>query len=354
MDTFDQKLQFTYEINQKILNLIAEIDLLKGKWSVLEDENTGFLNELRNIATIQSIGSSTRIEGATLSDEEIKTLISNLKINQLETSDEQEVIGYYDAQELIFENFQSIDLSENYIKQLHGILLKYSSKDDRQRGLYKALTNKVVATYPGGEQKVIFNTTEPHLVSGEMEKVIGWTAQCLSDRRLHPLMAIGLFIYEFLSIHPFHDGNGRLSRLLTTLLLLKEDYNFIKYVSFERLIEERKKDYYAALMECQQHRHSRQEMIDIWIVFFLTSLRSLGNKLEAKVAQSKLKNRPYLNARQKEILEFITDHGPCKVGDIKTGFPDVSINTLKKDVQYLVEISVIRKEGQRKGTTYQV
>ena len=157
MNTLESKVQFSYSNSQKVIKLISEIDMFKGKWSVLENKSDSFLNELRNIATIQSIGSSTRIEGATLSDQEIKELISRLDINKLETRDEQEVIGYYDDLELIFEDYRNIELTENYIKQLHLVLLKYSARDDRQRGIYKKLTNKVVATYPDGTQKVIFN-----------------------------------------------------------------------------------------------------------------------------------------------------------------------------------------------------
>ena len=354
MLNYEKKLQFSYDVNQKILNLISDIDMFKGKWSILENESVSYLNKLRNIATIQSVGSSTRIEGATLSDQEIKALIADLEVNKIETRDEQEVVGYYDALELIFENYLVIELTENYIKQLHGVLLRYSAKDDRQRGIYKKLTNKVVATYPDGTQKVVFNTTEPHLVPNEMGNLIAWTNQRFKDRSLHPLLVIGLLIYEFLSIHPFHDGNGRLSRLLTTLLLLRQDYNFIKYVSFEHLIEARKRRYYATLMECQQYRGSDREIINVWILFFLESLRSLATKLEAKIQQVDAQSKPYLSSRQKEIVEFIRNNEPCKISDIHSNFPNVSIHTLKKDLKYLVEISILGKTGQRKGTVYRV
>ncbi len=352
MSIYEDKLRFSYEVNQQVLNLISEIDEFKGKWSVLENESLSYLNELKNIATIQSIGSSTRIEGATLSDEEIKLLISDLKINKLESRDEQEVIGYYDALELIFENYSEIELTESYIKQLHGVLLKYSAKDDRQRGIYKTLTNKVVATYPDGTQRVVFSTTEPYLVPNEMGSVIEWSKKRLKDRKIHPLIVIGLLIYEFLSIHPFHDGNGRLSRLLTTLMLIKQDYNFVKYVSFEHLIEERKKSYYAALMECQQRRGGDSEIITEWILFFLNSLRSLAAKLEVKIQNISMEKKPYLNNRQKEIVMFVEKNEPCKLSDIHSNFDDLSINTLKKDLKYLVQESILMKSGQLKGTTY--
>ncbi len=352
MNTLESKIQFNQSNSQKVIKLISEIDTFKGKWSVLENMNVSFLNKLRNIATIQSVGSSTRIEGATLSDQDIKELIAGLDINKLDTRDEQEVVGYYDALELIFENYSDIELTENYIKQLHSILLKYSVKDDRQRGIYKKLTNKVVATYPNGTQKVVFNTTEPNLVPKEMEGIITWTNQSIRENKIHPLIIIALFIYEFLSIHPFHDGNGRLSRLLTTLILLKQEYNFIKYVSFEHLIEERKKDYYTALMECQQNRYTDNEKADKWIIFFLDSIKNLSEKLEIKIKDTSLTKSIYLNERQKQIMSFVEKNELCKIGDIHRSFSDISINTLKKDMKYLVENNLLDKTGQRKGSIY--
>ena len=214
-----EKLVFSPELNNIIIKKVGEIEKFQGKWEALKLSDNEFLNELRHIATIQSIGSSTRIEGSELSDIEVKNLIENLEVNKLEKRDEQEVVGYWETLELLLDNAASIDLSERYIFQLHGLLLKYSSKDEHQRGQYKNLTNKVVAKYPDGSQKTIFNTTEPHMVSKEMDEVISWTNLHLEKNEINPLLVIATFVYEFLSIHPFHDGNGRLSRLLTTLLL---------------------------------------------------------------------------------------------------------------------------------------
>ena len=351
MDTLDHKLNLSFQTNQKIINLIAKIDSFRGKWELIENKNITQLKQLKNIATIQSIGSSTRIEGATLSDAEIEKLISDLKINKLENRDEQEAVGYYNVLELIIENYKNINISENYILQLHSLLLKYSIKDTGQKGSYKRISNKVVANYPDGTQKIIFNTTEPYLVEKEMSDLINWTNKNIDQENYHPLLVIGLFIYEFLSIHPFHDGNGRLSRLLTTLLLLKRGYNFVQYVSFEHLIENRKLQYYAALMECQKTRNTNHENIDKWILFFLDSLELLIKKLELKVQDSNSK-QIYLNKRQEKIYNFIEQNGPCKIGDINKHFTELSINTIKKDLQYLTKNNVILKYGERKGTIY--
>lgn len=347
----DKKLRFEFSTTQKIITKIGFIDSFKGKWLAIELQENRYLRELRRVATIQSIGSSTRIEGATLTNEEVETLISNLKISKLESRDEQEVFGYYEVLEIILDNFDNIELTEGNIFNLHNLLLKYSSKDQSHRGNYKQLSNKVVATYPGGSQRIIFNTTEPFLVKKEMEDLLVWVNRGLAEGNIHPLILIGTFIYEFLSIHPFQDGNGRLSRLLTTLLLIRQQYDFVQYISFENEIEHRKKEYYQALMEAQQKRNTEEEIIDTWILFFLDCLESLIVKLEAKYEKYRKKG-PYLNERQKKILALIKENEPLKMGDLTAFLESESRNTIKKDLLYLIKEGVINKLGQGKGTLY--
>ncbi len=351
MNKYIKKLNFDFSTNQKVLNLIAKIDLYKGKWNIIERQENIYLKELRKIATIESIGSSTRIEGGTLTNSEIKELLDNVKITELKTRDEQEVIGYYDTLELIYENYGNIKLTENYIKQLHQNLLRHSDKDTRHRGQYKSLSNKVVANYPGGVQKVIFNTTEVHLVDSEMNFLINWTNEKFDKEEIHPLIIIAHFVYEFLSIHPFQDGNGRLSRLLTTLLLLQKDYLFIQYVSLENLIEKSKKEYYQALMEGQKNRNKENENISNWTLFFLDKLNELTLKLEAKYDIFKSKGG-YLNERQKLIRDYLLENQPLKLQDIVRKFENININTIKKDLQYLKKEQVITSLGKGKGTIY--
>lgn len=351
MDKFIQKLNFNFETNQRLLQLIAHIDGFRGKWEIAENQENRYLKELRKIATIESIGSSTRIEGALMTDEEVKNLLNDIKITKLKTRDEQEVIGYYEVLELIFESYSSMRLSESYIKQLHQLLLKYSHKDQRHRGAYKSLSNKVVATYPTGEQRTIFATTEPILVAGEMQELIAWTNEQLEQNFIHPLIVIASFIYDFLSIHPFQDGNGRLSRLLTTLCLLQNEYSFVQYVSFENHIEHHKKAYYEALMNGQKNRGTEDEGIELWLIFFLESLKTLTEKLELRYDVFKSKGG-YLNDRQKLIKEYIAVNQPIKVGDLAKQFPEFSLSSLKKDLQYLRQEQVLTMIGKGKGSVY--
>jgi len=290
MDKYTNKLHFDFQTNQKILNLISKIDLYKGKWNSIETQENKYLKELRKIATIESIGSSTRIEGGTLTDKEIEKLLNDVKISKLKTRDEQEVIGYYETLEIIYKNYDNIQLTENYIKQLHKNLLQYSDKDIRHRGQYKSISNKVIANYPGEVQKVIFNTTDVHLVDSEMNNLINWTNEQFEKKEIHSLIIIANFIYEFLSIHPFQDGNGRLSRLITSLLLLQNDYLFIQYVSFENLIEKTKKEYYQTLMDGQKNRNKKNENILEWTLYFLDKLHDMTQKLDAKYDVFKSKN----------------------------------------------------------------
>jgi Fic family protein len=351
MDKFIQKLNFDFVSNQRILQLISYIDGFKGKWNIVENKENRYLKELRKIATIESIGSSTRIEGATLKNKEVEELLNDIKINKLESRDEQEVIGYYEVLELIYDNYAEISLSESYIKQLHQLLLKYSNKDERHSGTYKFLSNKVVANYPTGEQRTIFATTEPAMVAVEMQELVEWTNKQFEHNNIHQLIVIASFIYDFLSIHPFQDGNGRLSRLLTTLCLLQKDYAFIQYISFENHIEQHKKAYYEALMNGQKNRGTANERIDLWLIFFLESLKTLTEKLDQKYDVFKSKGG-YLNDRQKLIKEFIKENQPIKVSDLAKQFSEIGLSTLKKDLQYLRDEQVLTMIGKGKGTIY--
>jgi Fic family protein len=333
------------------MQLVAAIDEYRGKWNIVEKRENRYLKELRRIATIESIGSSTRIEGATMTDEEINQLLKNVKITEFKTRDEQEVIGYYEVLELIYDNFAEIQLSESYIKQLHQLLLKHSEKDVRHRGGYKHLSNKVVATYLTGEQKTVFDTTKPALVEGEMFELIEWTNFQWQEKAIHPLIVLAVFVYEFLSIHPFQDGNGRLSRLLTTLFLLQHGYEFMQYISFENHIEKNKKAYYDALMTAQRKRITHEDIIDKWLLFFLESLKTLTEKLDKKYDVFKQKGG-YLNERQKMLKKFIVEQRTVKISDLSVAFPDISPNTLKKDLQYLRDEQIVSTIGQGKGTVY--
>jgi Fic family protein len=347
----NKKLEFTSAFYQDLMKKLSVIDSFKGTWETIELKNSKHLKELRKIATIESIGSSTRIEGATLTNEEVEKLLKSVKITKLTTREQQEVVGYYDTLKIILDNYEDIDLSERYVHQLHGMLLKHSGKDQSHKGKYKKLSNQVVANYPDGTQRTIFRTTEPGLTAKEMEELLIWVNERIEKTDMHPVMVTAAFVYEFLSIHPYQDGNGRLSRLLTTLLLMKQGYEFTQYVSFEHIIEERKEDYYRALMDGQKNRYKETELIDKWMLFFLDCLVTLIKRLEVKYEiYSKLKKE--LNERQSAILEFIKKEQKVRMSELENVFDTFSRNTLKKDVAYLVSEGLLLKTGERSGTRY--
>ncbi|MCK4749634.1 MAG: Fic family protein [Bacteroidales bacterium] len=346
------KLSFNSEVYQRLSQQLSVLDTFRGNWKARENQLGQYLKELRKIATVESTGSSTRIEGAKLTDQEVEKLLASVKIRKFESRDQQEVVGYYDALEAILGNYADIEISERYIHQLHGILLKHSEKDQAHRGKYKTSSNKVVANYPDGTQRVLFDPTPPHMTPLEMQQLLGWLNERMEKKDMHPLVVIAGFVYEFLSIHPYKDGNGRLSRLLTTLLMLKQDYRFIQYVSFESIIESSKDEYYRVLMEGQQNRYKDNERINGWVLYFMQSLIVLTERLDAKYdTYSKLKTA--LNKRQQQVLDFIRDNEPAQVGDIEKALKE-SRNTLKKDLSYLVREKLLLKTGDRRGSRYHI
>ncbi|MEK7255343.1 MAG: Fic family protein [Bacteroidota bacterium] len=347
----EKKLSFDVKTAQKLFATVARIDQFKGRWVEIEHKENRLLRELRTVATIQSIGSSTRIEGSTLTDEEVEKLLRNIKITQFKTRDEQEVAGYFEALELILDQPQHIELSISNIKTLHNQLMKFNEKDVKHKGDFKKFTNKVVAHYPDGSQRTIFNTTEPYLVDKEMDELVEWTNRELTNKAFHSLFVIGAFVYEFLSIHPFQDGNGRLSRLLTSLLLLREGYDFVQYISFEHIIEARKTAYYRALMAGQQLRSTDHEIIGEWMSFFFSCLEELVQKLDEKYTRY-LKIGGYLNERQRQLLELVREKGAVRLPDAAVQFSEVSERTLKRDLRVLESELLIEKGGRGKAIVY--
>ena len=240
------------EITPDLVRMIGALDEFKGRWEALGDLAPERLNALRKIATVESVGSSTRIEGVTLTDDEVAKLLSGLDPTSFRSRDDQDVAGYAELMKLIFESWGDLPLTENHILQLHSILLRYTDKDERHRGKYKTLPNSVEAFDENGRSLgVIFEPATPFETPRLMDELVAWTQEALESARYHPLLVIAVFIVRFLAIHPFQDGNGRLSRALTTLLLLRAGYGYVPYSSLERVVEENKNAYYLALRRAQ-------------------------------------------------------------------------------------------------------
>lgn len=343
----------TIQITPEMLTLIARVDEFKGAWRALGTLAPDRLSALRRVATIESIGSSTRIEGSKLSDREVERLLSNLQIKSFATRDEQEVAGYADVMDMVFSSWQDISLTENHIKQLHRDLLTYSEKDAWHRGNYKTTSNSVAAFDENGVQiGVVFETSAPFDTPHLMTELISWFQDERDTNRLHPLLLIALLVVVFLEIHPFQDGNGRLSRVLTTLLLLQTGYAYVPYSSLENVIEQNKEAYYLALRQTQGTIRTQNPNWQPWLIFFLRTLAEQVRRLKQKVEREKLvlATLPELSL---QIVEFAREHGRITMGDaIKlTG---VSRNTLKQHFRSLVEQNHLNQQGSGRGVWYEL
>lgn len=338
-------------ISSEMLKLITEIDEFKGAWQLFGRLTPERLQQLKKVATIESIGSSTRIEGSKLSDREVEQLLSNVETYSFASRDEQEVAGYAYVCEEVFQGFESMELTENIIKQLHGWLLKFSVKDQRHRGGYKKHSNNVEAfDHTGKSLGVIFETATPFETPEKMRQLVEWTNIHLMQRIYHPLIVIGIFIVVFLTIHPFKDGNGRLSRILTELLLLKVGYHFIPYSSLESIIERNKESYYLALRKTQESLKLKIPDFNPWLLFFLRSLQKQKIHLEQKITREKalLHYLPELSAK---IITLIHDHGRLTISDIEK-LTEANRNTLKKHLSNLVASGSLLRLGKGKATWY--
>ncbi len=337
-------------ISPEMLSLIGEIDEFKGAWREMSTLSPERLAALKHVATIESIGSSTRIEGAKLSDTKIELLLGQLEHSSFKNRDEQEVAGYAETMETVFENFSDIHFSENYIKQLHGMLLRHSHKDTRHKGQYKTLENHVEARGANGKiLGVIFKTASPFETPSRMQELVAWTKESLEDKSLHPLIIIGLFVVNFLAIHPFQDGNGRLSRILTTLLLLKTGYRYVPFSSLESIIEKNKESYYLALRRTQKTLHQKSPDWIPWLTFFLRSLKKQKERLEVKI-----QNEPHLEGLPPDaiaILEYVRTTGRITTRKAleltKTPRPTIRLRLAK-----LVKLGLLLPHGKGRGSWY--
>jgi Fic family protein len=339
------------QITPDVLSLVAGIDEFKGAWRALGTLAPDRLSALRRVATIESIGSSTRIEGSKLSDREVEQLLSNLQIKSFTTRDEQEVAGYAELMELVFGSWQDITLTENHIRQLHRDLLTHSDKDAWHRGNYKTTSNNVVAFDEEGKALgVVFETATPFDTPRLMDELVAWFNAERTAERLHPLLLIGIWVVVFLEIHPFQDGNGRLSRVLTTLLLLQAGYAYVPYSSLESVVEMNKEAYYLALRRTQGTIRTEAPDWQPWLLFFLRALAEQVRRLERKVEREQivLAVLPDLSL---QIVEFAREHGRITMAEA-VRLTGGNRNTLKQHFRALVERGHLTQHGAGRGAWY--
>lgn len=338
-------------LTQEILAKIAKIDQFKGLWQGGLRISPQILGRLKSWVIITSTGASTRIEGAKMTDEEIARFLRGLKGKHPKSRDEQEVAGYADLIGRIFDNWKTIKLSENWILQFHSLLLQFSNKDQNHKGKYKDSPNIVVMTNKNGEQVILFDPTPPYLVQSEMQAVIEWTNEEIEKGSIHPILVISNFIFEFLAIHPFKDGNGRLSRILTNLLLLRSGYSYVPYVSLDEIIEETKTDYYLALRSTQKNHKTENEDITPWVEYLLNSL--LEQTGGARKLMESDQPEKLLSEKQMHVYQLFEDNKTLGVSEVSVLLRHkIPQATIKQALSRLVVLRLLERIGQARSTRY--
>lgn len=341
-------------VTQEMLQLVARIDEFKGRWQALKAIDRDRLTQLRRTATIESIGSSTRIEGSKMTDAQVETLLANIEIQSFTTRDEQEVAGYAKVMDLVFDSWEFLKLDENHLFQLHTALLRFSSKDERHRGQYKSLDNHVAAFDPDGRPLgVVFETSSPFDTPRHMAELLEWHRNSLRNDELHPLLRVGAFVVWFLAIHPFQDGNGRLSRILTALLLLQAGYSHVLYASIERIVEDNKEAYYRALRATQSSFRSAEADWEPWIIFFLQTLAKQCEVLRQKVEDHRVMQIKQLSPFSAEVLQLFEQHSHLTNREI-VALTNSNRNTVKRVLGELVKEQLLTVEGQGRSVRYRV
>ena len=338
-------------ITPEILAMLSMLDEFKGSWRALGMLAPDRLLALRRVATIESIGSSTRIEGSKLTDGDVEALLEKIEIKSFITRDQQEVVGYADVMELLFSSWEHITFNENHITQLHRDLLAHSTKDNRHRGQYKTHENRVAAfDSDGNEIATIFQTASPFDTPRLMRELVEWVRYTRDNKALHPLLIVAVFVVVFLEIHPFEDGNGRLSRILTTLLLMQAGYVYVPYSSLENVIEQNKQGYYIALRQTQGTVRTDVPNWQPWIAFFLSSLCSQVKRLEVKIEREQLM-LAMLPQLSMQILLIAREQGRVTLASAQLN-TQANRNTVRAHMRKLVALRQLEQHGTGRSTWY--
>jgi Fic family protein len=333
-----------------IVAILAEIDGIRGELKSGLRMTPQAITSLKKSVLVTSAGSSTRIEGSKLSDEEVQKILSKLSISKFADRDSQEVQGYLETLQNVFDSFQALPLREGVITSLHGELMKYSTKDQEHRGSYKKRENIVEITdEKGAVAQIIFETTPAWLTQKEMTELVDWSYDALEKNRFHSLLIIANFLIEFLKIHPFQDGNGRMSRVLTNMLLLRSGYQFVQYVSHEQIIERRKDEYYLALRKSQESFSTDHDTIAPWLNYFLSVVKEQATKALVYLEEEKFED--ILSPKQYEVWKYLSSVGETSPAQI-TKETGILIATVRQALLRLMELGKVKRTGRGPQTRY--
>lgn len=344
---FDHRLN---NLSHEIWAKITQVEELKGRWIAGVSFSPQTLGRLKRSVLITSTGASTRIEGAKLSDEDIEKMLCGIYIQKFESRDEQEAKSYYELLQNVFYSFTDLSFNESLIRHFHKELLKYVEKDVLHRGKYKTQENKVeMIDKEGNSIGTLFDTTPAYLTPKEMTELVEWTKQSLKEKKYHPLLIVGNFIVEFLNIHPFQDGNGRLSRILTNLLLLQQGYLYMPYVSHEKLVEDNKPEYYLALRKSQKTFKTDKEDINPWLDFFLAILLQQSQMAIGLLTAEKIET--LLSPKQLAVWEYLQTVEEATPNEIAKK-ANVARPTVNQVLNKLLELKKVERIGEGAGIRY--
>jgi hypothetical protein len=330
--------------DSEILSLVASIYRYQGKQELYLKQRPNELEKLIDIAKIQSTESSNKIEGIVTTSVRLKQLLEEKTTPR--NRNEQEIVGYRDVLDIIHENFDVIPISRNYILQMHKIL--YSHMNNPLAGKTKNVQNYISATYPDGHSEVLFTPLSPFETPGALDLICDEYNRVIGNFEVEPIIMIPIFIHDFLCIHPFNDGNGRLSRLLTTLLLYKNGFYVGRYISLESLIAKDKGSYYEALNKAGMNWQNGNEDIVPFIKYLLGIILAAYKAFDDRfsIVEDKL-----------SAVEMVRKATSQKIGrfskqDIRELCPSLSISSIEGSLRKLVEEGELRREGVGRSTKY--
>ena len=330
--------------DSEILSLVASIYRYQGKQELYLKQRPNELEKLIDIAKIQSTESSNKIEGIVTTSVRLKQLLEEKTTPR--NRNEQEIVGYRDVLDIIHENFDVIPISRNYILQMHKIL--YSHMNNPLAGKTKNVQNYISATYPDGHSEVLFTPLSPFETPGALDLICDEYNRVIGNFEVEPIIMIPIFIHDFLCIHPFNDGNGRLSRLLTTLLLYKNGFYVGRYISLESLIAKDKAAYYEALNKAGMNWQNGNENVVPFIKYLLKIVLA---------AYKAFDNRFSIVENKLSAIEMVRKAVSQKLGrftkqDIRELCPSLSISSIEGSLRKLVEEGELRREGVGRSTKY--
>ena len=330
--------------DSEILSLVASIYRYQGKQELYLKQRPNELEKLIDIAKIQSTESSNKIEGIVTTSVRLKQLLEEKTTPR--NRNEQEIVGYRDVLDIIHENFDVIPISRNYILQMHKIL--YSHMNNPLAGKTKNVQNYISATYPDGHSEILFTPLSPFETPGALDLICDEYNRVIGNFEVEPIIMIPIFIHDFLCIHPFNDGNGRLSRLLTTLLLYKNGFYVGRYISLESLIAKDKAAYYEALNKAGMNWQNGNEDVVPFIKYLLKIVLA---------AYKAFDNRFSIVENKLSAIEMVRKAVSQKLGrftkqDIRELCPSLSISSIEGSLRKLVEEGELRREGVGRSTKY--